>query len=836
MLKPCLNEGMPGFFRLPMTACSAMEVEAMEPYTKLTKKELNNMLESLLAKKTQNKFSFFGLSRTKRSRSLLKELQIHRIELEMQNRELQESHLALEDSRSRYVDLYDSAPIGYLTLDDIGCIVEINLTGASMLGLERRQLKGHPFAPYVAPKEVSAFLNHISRCLSSRESVVTEVTLVSRNGVTFPVQLISKAFIDPGRQIAVCRTTLIGLTERRRSEEQIRFQALLLDQVGSAVIAIDLDRKIILWNKFSEILCQWKKEEALGQNVIELLAPEKSRGIAEKMLASLKETGLWEGELVLQRKDGSTFGGYLHNAVIRGKNSEIIGFVGVIQDITERKRAEEDLRSSQEQIRLLLDSTAEAIYGLDLQGRCTFANQACLRLLGYATIDDLLGKNMHLLIHHTRQDGTQYPLEECKIYQVFFAGQGAHVADERLWRADGSSFPAEYWFYPVYKNGVLIGGVVTFVDITERRQMEEALRGSEERFRLVSLATSDAIWDRDLLKNTFWWSENFNVLFRYESERINPGFEWWATRIHPEDRKRVLSNIDAAIQNGERFWFDEYRLLRGDGLYSIISDSGSIVRDECGGATRMIGAMVDITKRKQTEKELADYNRRLHRLSGRLLVAQETERRRIARELHDEIGQSLTAIILQLQGAQRHPDAAVSRLEECVHLAENALKEVRSLSLNLHPPQLDELGLIAALRWHLDRQTQTANLIAHFSADPLPARLHPSIEIACFRVAQEALTNVIRHAQATRVSVELHEKGAELHLIIADDGQGFDPRSARDRAVNGASLGLVGMQERTELAGGLLELNSSPGQGTKVHAVFPLTYIAPRTRSKKRNQ
>ena len=154
--------------------------------------------------------------------------------------------------------------------------------------------------------------------------------------------------------------------------------------------------------------------------------------------------------------------------------------------VAERKRAEEALRESEAHSRLLLDSTAEAIYGIDLEGRCTFCNPACLRLLGYAEPRQLLGKNMHPLIHHTRPDGTPYPAEECRIFQAFRVGEGSHVEDEVIWRADGSSFPAEYWSYPIRHEGRIVGSVVTFLDITDKRLAQETQRTlAAERDRLL---------------------------------------------------------------------------------------------------------------------------------------------------------------------------------------------------------------------------------------------------------------------------------------------------------------------------------------------------------------
>ena len=147
-------------------------------------------------------------------------------------------------------------------------------------------------------------------------------------------------------------------------------------------------------------------------------------------------------------------------------------------EITERKQIEKALKKSEGQVRLLLNSTGEAIYGLDLEGNCTFVNPACLRMLGYEDSNQLLEKNMHNLIHHTRKDGTPYPEEECKIYLVFRQGSGTHVDDEVLWRANGTSFPAEYWSHPIYWDNKVIGSVVTFLDITERNEAEKQIKNS----------------------------------------------------------------------------------------------------------------------------------------------------------------------------------------------------------------------------------------------------------------------------------------------------------------------------------------------------------------------
>ncbi|HLG15497.1 MAG TPA: PAS domain S-box protein [Blastocatellia bacterium] len=214
---------------------------------------------------------------------------------------------------------------------------------------------------------------------------------------------------------------------------------------------------------------------------------------------------------------------------------------------------------------------------------------------------------------------------------------------------------------------------------------------------------------------------------------------------------------------------------------------------------------------------------RLESLSRQLMEAQETERRHLARELHDEIGQALTAVKLNLQALQQSLSARElkSRLDECIGIADRTLQQVRNLSIDLRPSMLDDIGLVSALRWYVDRFGQRSGINAQFSAARL-ARLPSEIETACFRVAQESLTNVVRHSRARQVGVELKRRDGELELGIRDDGIGFDAHEARARAARGESFGLLGMEERVALVGGRIEILSAPEKGTEIRASFPV--------------
>lgn len=224
----------------------------------------------------------------------------------------------------------------------------------------------------------------------------------------------------------------------------------------------------------------------------------------------------------------------------------------------------------------------------------------------------------------------------------------------------------------------------------------------------------------------------------------------------------------------------------------------TVVRDAAGRAVRVYGTNADITRRKRAEDELARRREELQALSRKLIEAQEAEQRAVARELHDDFGQVLTAIKLNLKAKER--DQA-----ETIALVDGAIVRLRDLAHALRPSMLDDLGLSESLRWYVDREARRAGLEAHLDIATIEGRLPRTIETTCFRVTQEALTNVIRHARARRIEVELRSSPDGLSLEVRDDGSGFDPAAAR-----GDSQGLLGMRERVALAGGELEVDSAP--------------------------
>jgi len=231
--------------------------------------------------------------------------------------------------------------------------------------------------------------------------------------------------------------------------------------------------------------------------------------------------------------------------------------------------------------------------------------------------------------------------------------------------------------------------------------------------------------------------------------------------------------------------------------------------------------MAALSRRKRTQEVLEQSLQRVQALSERVMKIQQEERDRIARELHDELGQTLTALKVNLQMLEPHcaEGEAEGHLTEALMIAGRALEQVRGMMLDLRPPGLEDLGLAVVLEWHLARQAEAAGWDSQFETT-LPGRLRPELEMACFRVAQEALTNVMRHAVAKQVWVALGLDAGEVRLSVRDDGDGFDVALVPDPSPTGG-FGLIGMQERVRQTGGRLAIHSAPGRGTEVRASFP---------------
>jgi PAS domain S-box-containing protein len=359
-------------------------------------------------------------------------------------------------------------------------------------------------------------------------------------------------------------------------------------------------------------------------------------------------------------------------------------------------------------------------------------------------------------------------------------------------------------------------------DITRRKLAEAALQESEHRYRSLVEAFHDIVFLADYAGNLIY----ANPSFERQTGHIVTDVKLLSERqslVHPEDRVQVRRFTDDFADGEHRYsGVIEHRLVDKGGNTRWYSTAISKVTYRGQPALQYIAH--DITDHVRAEQALRSSRRQLELLSRRLIQVQETERSQIARELHDQLGQELTAVKLNLETvAQSVQDAPTrQRVEESIAIVGELMAETRNLALELRPPVLDDLGLTAALRWYTERQSERGGIEANFSGPDFAERPPKDIESACFRIGQAASTNVLRHANAGRMDVRLATSDGELVLTVQDDGVGFEVDPATDDTTDRESMGTFGMQERASLVGGTMSIESSIGEGTTVQARFPL--------------
>jgi diguanylate cyclase (GGDEF)-like protein/PAS domain S-box-containing protein len=518
------------------------------------------------------------------------------------------------------------------------------------------------------------------------------------------------------------------------------FQARLLDAVSEAVIALDMDQKVIYWNQAAEGMYGWSAEEVMGRNLREMVVSEDSWKRAEEILRQVRETGHWSGEFVVRHKDGASFPVAASNRPLHDETGNLVGVISVLRDVTESKKAEERFRESEERYRtlveqvpaviyinpsegshltlyispqieamlgytpkewtatdlwaesihpddalrvlaandrsresgeplaeeyrllakdgsvvwvrdeaallrdeageplfwqgvmvniterkrieqevtdlsqqneLILKSAGEGILGTDREGRITFANPTAATMLGWK-VEELIGRHGHPTTHHTKPDGTLYPREECPMHASIKDGIPRGVKHEVFWRKDGTSFLTEYGINPIERDGEIVGAVITFSDITERRRAEERLKRSESSLAAAQERAHLGSWEWDIATDELRWSDEHYRIFGHAPQSFTPSYEpHYLDAIHPDDREHVEQAIKGAFEG--KLYSIAYRIVRSDGEVRHVQTHGEVLFDE--GSKEPVGTagtVQDITERKWAEEQL--YHQAFHDL------------------------------------------------------------------------------------------------------------------------------------------------------------------------------------------------------------------------------
>ena len=552
-------------------------------------------------------------------------------------------------------------------------------------------------------------------------------------------------------------------------------------------------------------------EDGLGWGWMNAFHPDDR--LMEEWRTALAAGNPFEKEARLRRSDG-LYRWFLIRAVpLRDKQGNIANWYGTSTDI-------EDLKKAEDRIRLIIDTFPTMVWTVRPDGAVDFVNQRWMDYTGLSLGEEI--KDPTRVVHPEDLPG---------VMQKWLADMAAGKPSEdemRLRRADG-----EYrWFLvrtaPLRdEQGNVIKWYGVSIDIQDRKRAEEALRSSEreqrhiaaqlerERARLVEAqkVAKMGSWEAELQSLNVIWSEQTHRIFETDPSRFHPTRPKFREFIHPEDRAKVDAAFVASLDKRSPCTV-EYRIVMPDGRVKILEERWQAFHDLEGKPIRVAGTCRDITEAVRAEEEL-------RRLSGQLLRLQDEERRSIARDLHDSTGQDLVALATTLSQLHASIPSSSRKLRKlashCQALADQCIREVRTLSYLLHPPMLDEAGLEDAIRHYVEGFAARTGIEVKFQISPRFGRMPPDVELALFRVVQESLTNIQRHSQSLRAAIQLGRSADEVKLEISDKGQGASRRELT--GVTGSpfrlGVGIPSMQERVRLIGGWLEIESS-SSGTTV--------------------
>ena len=619
--------------------------------------------------------------------------------------------------------------------------------------------------------------------------------------------------------------------ELLRSREALTLFRTLIDHSNDSIEVVDPATGRFL--DVNQTTCRglgYSREEMLSMSLPDIVETGGGRFSMEKAIDALQPAGFKMVEARRRRKDGSSFPVEVNVRYIQLDRGYM---VAVVRDITERKRAEEERQRAARLMELLLESAGEGIYGIDTEGRCTFINRAGARMLGYQS-EELLGRNMHHLAHHHREDGSIYPVEECPIFRAFRRGEHCWVDTDVFWRADGSLFPVEYNSCPIVENGVTTGAVVTVSDITERRRAEEQIA---EQAALLDKAR-DAILVRDINGKVLFWNKGAEFVYGWtRDEALGRN----VAELYYADSKKFEEINAVTISRGE--WQGEVQHLTKHGREITIEARWTVIRDNEGRPKSILAINTDITERKKIEAQFM----RAQRMESIGTLAGG-----VAHDLNNILAPIMMAIQL-LKEMSDDPGARkiLETLDVSAKRGADIVRQVLSFARGLDGQRIEiqsqhllkDLGTII-------RDTFPKNIRFHFSiADDVwtivgdPTQVHQVLLNLCVN-ARDAMPNggdltigienCVLDEQYAAMNIQ-GKPGHYVKISVTDSGTGmtpevldkiFEPFFTTKSIDKGTGLGLSTVMAIVKSHDGLINVYSEPGKGTTFKVYLPAMQLS----------
>ena len=715
---------------------------------------------------------------------------------------------ALRHSEQLYRSTFEMAGLGIAHVSPDGRYLRVNRKLCEIVGYSEAELLRLTFQDITHPDDLSADLAQREEVRNGTlASYSIEKRCIRKDGSAVWVNLTVVAVRDDGGKLEYFISVVEDITERRKAEEAQFRLGTIVESSDDAIVSKKLDGVITSWNPAATRIFGFTPEEAIGRSITIIIPPDLRDEEATILSRLRRGERIEHFETVRMTKAGRKLNVSLTISPVRDSEGRIIGASKIARDITGREQAEQ----SRNLLAAIVDSSDDAIVSKTLDGIISSWNKSAERMFGY-TAEEAIGQHIALIIPPERHP------EESDILARLRRGERIDHFQTARRRKDGTLIDVSLTISPVRDpSGRVIGASKVARDITAQKRAEKELLESEQRFRVITDASPIMVWMSGIDKRCYYFNKGWlDFVGRTLEQESGNG---WAENVHPEDFDRCLQiyvrNFDA-----RRPFEMEYRIRHHTGQYRWILDRGVPRYAADGTFEGYLGACLDIHSQKEAAEKA-----RIADETVRLLKIQDEERRRIARELHDSAGQTLTVLGLSLAQLVQNAKVIAPELakegKQIEEIVQQLHREIRTTSYLLHPPLLDECGLASALNWYVEGLAKRSGIAIKLNIAENLGRLPRDMELAIFRLVQEGLTNIHRHSGSKTASIRIFHESDNLQVEVSDQGKGIPPDRLAEIRAGGSGVGIRGMQERIRQFGGDMSIESNRC-GTRVTVNIPV--------------